>query len=190
VKAYERHAIVRCFWQDQPRGKGAAVRVGLEHARGDIILIQDADTEYDVADYDGLLAPILSGQSDVVLGSRHSGNWKIREFESQLAVAAVLNAGHLLFTTLLNVASGQRLKDPFTMYKVFRRECLAGLTFRCNRFDFDIELLMKLLRKGYVPLEVPVSYRSRSFGEGKKVRPFRDPLTWLVALMRSRFGPL
>jgi hypothetical protein len=81
----------------------------------------------------------------------------------------------------------QRLRDPFTMFKVFRRDCLFGLEFECNRFDFDFELLIKLLRKGYRPVELPVNYRSRSFKEGKKVRLFHDPLTWLVALARLRF---
>jgi hypothetical protein len=74
------------------------------------------------------------------------------------------------------------------MYKVFRRDCLAGLTFQCNRFDFDFELLIKLVRKGVRPIEIPVNYRSRSFKEGKKVSVFRDPLTWLWALVRLRLA--
>ena len=82
----------------------------------------------------------------------------------------------------------QRLRDPFTMYKVFRRDCLFGLTFACDRFDFDFELLIKLLRKGYRPLEIPVNYRSRSFREGKKVSVWRDPLTWVRALVRLRLA--
>jgi hypothetical protein len=87
----------------------------------------------------------------------------------------------------VNVLFGQRLKDPFTMFKVFRRDCLYGLEFRCNRFDFDYELLVKLIRKGYRPVEIPVNYRSRSFKEGKKVSAFRDPFTWLAALAWLRF---
>jgi hypothetical protein len=76
------------------------------------------------------------------------------------------------------------------MFKVFRRDCLHGITFECDRFDFDIELVTKLIRKGYRPLEIPVNYNSRSFSEGKKVRPFRDPLTWLRALVKYRFAPI
>ena len=87
----------------------------------------------------------------------------------------------------MNVLFWQRLRDPFTMFKVFRRDCLYGLEFNCNRFDFDFELLIKLIRKGYHPIELPVNYRSRSFTEGKKVRMFRDPLTWLKALTWLRF---
>jgi hypothetical protein len=84
----------------------------------------------------------------------------------------------------------QRLRDPFTMFKVFRRDCLSGLEFQCNRFDFDFELLIKLVRKGYRPVELPVNYRSRSYREGKKVRMFRDPLSWLGALARLRWAKI
>jgi hypothetical protein len=95
-----------------------------------------------------------------------------------------------VFALLINGSLGVWLKDPFTMYKVFRRECLAGLTFSCNRFDFDWELLIKLVRRGYRPIEIPISYRSRSFKQGKKIRMFYDPLTWLAAWAKARFGPL
>src|SRR5262249_32411462 len=84
----------------------------------------------------------------------------------------------------------QRLKDPFTMFKVFRRDCLFGLEFECKRFDFDFELLIKLIRKGYRPIELPVNYRSRSYKDGKKVRMFRDPISWLKTLIRLRFSEI
>jgi hypothetical protein len=82
------------------------------------------------------------------------------------------------------------LRDPFTMYKVFRRDCIEGLTFDANRFDFDWELLMKLVRKGHRPIEIPISYKSRSFKEGKKISMIRDPLTWLWAVVKYRFVKL
>jgi len=85
---------------------------------------------------------------------------------------------------------GQRIRDPFTMYNVFRRDCLHGLKFECNRFDFDFELVIKLVRKGYVPLEIPVNYWSRSLKQGKKVSVIKDPITWLWALIRFRFSRL
>jgi hypothetical protein len=129
-------------------------------------------------------------QSLVVLGSRHSGDWKIRRFTGQPFVTMAMNTAHLFFAFLLNTACGSSLKDPFTMYKVFRRDCVHGLTFKADRFDFDWELVIKLLRKGYEPLEIPVNYTSRSFGEGKKVRFFRDPITWIWALVRFRLAPL
>lgn len=188
---YADHPQVRLVLEDRPQGKGHAVRTGLEHATGDFILIQDADLEYDLEDYDVLLEPLMQGREAFVLGSRHGGNaWKMRHFAEQRSLSTVLNAGHWFFTTLVNVVFGLRLKDPFTMYKVFRRDCLFGLTFSCNRFDFDYELLIKLVRKGYRPVEIPVNYRSRSFQEGKKVSIFRDPLTWLRAIAWLRVVPI
>jgi SAM-dependent methyltransferase len=188
---YKDHPRVRLVLQDRPRGKGHAVRTGFEYATGDFILIQDADLEYDLEDYDALLEPLIQGREAFVLGSRHGGNaWKMRRFTNQRLLSMVLNGGHLFFTGLTNLLFGLRLKDPQTMFKVFRRDCLYGLTFECDRFDFDYELLAKLVRKGYRPIEIPVNYRSRSFKEGKKVSVFRDPLTWLRALVRLRIMPI
>jgi hypothetical protein len=104
--------------------------------------------------------------------------------------AFLLNAGHWFFTALIDVSLGLTLRDPFTMYKVFRRECLAGLTFDANRFDFDWEILIKLVRKGYRPIEIPIKYTSRSFKEGKKVSMFRDPPMWIWAWFKYRFQRL
>jgi hypothetical protein len=188
AKQYQGRPDVKLVLQDRPRGKGHAVREGFRHATGDIVLIQDADLEYDLDDYDALLAPILSHRALFVLGTRHGGDWKIREFAQQRVLSAGLNFGHAFFTALINVLFRQKMTDPFTMFKVFRRDCLFGLEFQCNRFDFDHELVIKLVRKGYRPLEVPVNYRSRSFREGKKVRLFRDPLTWLWVDLRLRFA--
>ena len=186
---YQDHPRVKVILEDRPRGKGHAVRTGLAQATGDFVLIQDADLEYDLEDYDALLEPLIAGREAFVLGSRHSGSvWKMRQFSGQASLSAFLNFGHWFFTTLVNVLFGQRLKDPFTMFKVFRRDCLFGLKFECNRFDFDYELLVKLIRKGYRPLELPVNYRSRSFKQGKKVSMIRDPLTWLHALLKLRFA--
>jgi glycosyltransferase involved in cell wall biosynthesis len=189
VRPYGGHPRVRLILEEQPQGKGHAVRAAFGQASGDIILIQDADLEYDLADYEPLLAPILAGRQAFVLGSRHGeGGWVIRKFTDQPIRGAILNLAHWTFTLMINVALGVWLKDPFTMYKVFRRECLDGLTFECDRFDFDWELLIKLVRKGYRPIEIPVAYRSRSFSEGKKVRLFRDPVTWIRALVKYRLA--
>lgn len=191
VESYRDRPNVRVILEDRPRGKGHAVRTGLAAATGDIILIQDADLEYDLADYDPLLAPIVAGERSFMLGSRHGkGGFKIRSFDDQPIRAFVLNSAHWSFTFLINVSLGIWLRDPFTMYKVFRRDALQGVTLTCNRFDFDWELLIKLVRAGHRPREIPVSYNSRSFAEGKKIRMFRDPLTWLWAWVKARFGPL
>lgn len=186
VLQYRDHPEVKVVLQERPCGKGNAVRQGFLHARGDIILIQDADLEYDFNDYDALLEPLLAHKSVFVLGSRHGGSWKMRQFKEQRSLATVLNFGHVFFTGLINVLYGQKMTDPFTMYKLFHRECLYGLNFECNRFDFDHELVIKLCRKGYRPLEIPVNYWSRSFAEGKKVTLFRDPLTWLWVDVKNR----
>jgi glycosyltransferase involved in cell wall biosynthesis len=191
VVTYGDHPRVKLILEDAPRGKGHAVRAGFKAATGDVILIQDADLEYDLNDYDVLLAPIAAGRQEFVLGSRHGeGGWAIRKFSDQPLQALVLNVAHWGFTFMINGALGIWLKDPFTMYKVFRRDCLNGLTFECNRFDFDWELLIKLVRKGHRPIEIPISYKSRSFKEGKKISMFRDPLTWMRALVKYRFQPL
>lgn len=189
ARKFSEHPRVKLVLEEHPRGKGHAVRTGLRAATGDYVLIQDADLEYDLEDYECLLEPLVGGRSAFVLGSRHGGRnvWKMRQFTGQYGLSLFINFGHWLFATLINVLFWQRLRDPFTMFKVFRRDCLYGLEFQCNRFDFDYELLIKLIRKGYQPIEVPVNYRSRSFKEGKKVRMFRDPLTWLKALIWLRF---
>jgi SAM-dependent methyltransferase len=189
---FQEHPRVKLILEEQPRGKGHAVRTGFQAASGDYVLIQDADLEYDLEDYDGLLEPLMAGRAAFVLGSRHGGRnvMKMRQFAGEHGLSIFLNVGHSFFTTLINLLFFQRLRDPFTMFKVFRRDCLFGLEFDCNRFDFDFELLIKLIRKGYRPIELPVNYRSRSFKEGKKVRMFRDPLTWLRALIRLRFAEI
>jgi hypothetical protein len=192
VLEYSEHPRVRIILEDHPQGKGHAVRVGLAQADGDFVIIQDADLEYDIDDYDSLLEPLRQFEVGFVLGMRTSpdGSWGMRQFGERNFVSRIMNLGHVGFLMLFNVVYGQRLHDPFTMYKVMRRDCLYGLTFECNRFDFDWELTAKLIRAGYVPRELPASYESRSFTEGKKVSFFGDPLTWIVACFKYRFVKL
>lgn len=190
VESYRGHPELRIVLQPAPRGKGNAVREGLSHATGDIVMIQDADLEYDLDDYDGLLAPLAAWQSMFILGSRHQGGWKMRKFNDAPLTAALFNLGHWFFKSVINFALNTRMTDPFTMFKVFRRDALFGIDFICNRFDFDIELVMKLVRKGYVPLELPVNYAARSFAEGKKVSFTRDGLTWLWTIAKLRLSPI
>jgi len=193
VRRVEGHPRVRVIWQDRPAGKGNAVRAGLAHATGDFVLIQDADLEYDLEDYAMLLEPLRTFRRAFVLGIRHGQDgrsWKMRHFTDQVLLGHWMNLGHVLFTALFNVVYGQRLRDPFTMFKVFRRECLSGLPLECHAFDFDWELAGKLTRCGYTPMEIPVNYVSRSFAEGKKVTLLRDPLTWVRACFKYRFSRL
>jgi glycosyltransferase involved in cell wall biosynthesis len=174
--------------QDKPGGKGKAVREGLKAATGDIILIQDADLEYDVEDYPALIQPILRGDTNFVLGSRHlsASGWKIRNFGKNQFRSRFMNLGGLIFHGFFNLIFGTKLTDPTTMYKVFKRTCLKDFDLVSNRFDFDFELLGKLVRSGNRPIEIPVSYVSRGFEDGKKIRIFRDPLTWVWAILKFR----
>ena len=190
VSRYAADERVRLVLQDGPRGKGAAVREGFRHATGDVILIQDADLEYSVDDYPKLLAPIMRGDVDFTLGSRHVPGRSVRVMDEARVVAPIMNAAHWVFTCFFNVTYRTKLRDPFTMYKVFRSECIEGVEFVADRFDFDWELVAKLVRLGYEPIEIPVEYKSRSYHGGKKVRFFRDPPTWIVACLRFRFSSL
>lgn len=193
VSKYTADPRVKLVLEERPRGKGHAVRTGLEHATGEVVLFQDADLEYDVDDYDQLVEPLFALRKNFVLGSRHGATgdgWKIRRFAENRLVSTAMNMAHLALLTIFNRLYDQKLFDPFTMYKVFRRDCIAGLRFECDRFDFDYEINIKLIRKGYQPTELLVNYRSRSFGEGKKVAFISDPPTWIRAMLRHRDSPL
>jgi glycosyltransferase involved in cell wall biosynthesis len=190
VLRYAADPRIRLVLQDTPRGKGAAVREGFTHATGDVILIQDADLEYSVEDYPKLIEPIMRGDVDFTLGSRHAPGRSVRVMDGARLVAPIMNTAHWVFTWFFNITYSTKLRDPFTMYKVFRRECIEGVEFVADRFDFDWELAAKLVRLGYEPIEIPVQYNARSFHSGKKVRFFRDPPTWIAACLRFRFCSL
>jgi hypothetical protein len=190
VLKFKNNPNVKIVLEDKPRGKGFAVRNGLSHASGDFVAIQDGDLEYDINDYDELIPPIINYRASFVMGSRHMLGWKMRQFDKAPFKAFVMNFGQIFFTALLNLFCASSLNDPFTMYKIFRKDCLYGLKLTANRFDFDWEIVIKLLRKGYKPLEIPINYKSRSFSEGKKIRFFKDPVLWMIALIKYRFGKL
>jgi hypothetical protein len=183
---------VTVILEDEAKGKGHAVRAGLEMVTGDAILIQDADSEYDMNDYEKLLEPLRSFSASFVLGARrcHDGRRGMRHFEDEQHMSRLMNLGHVAFLGLFNLVYGQRLKDPFTMYKVFRRDCLTDINLECDRFDFDWELTAKLIRRGHIPIEIPVWYHSRSFSEGKKISLLSDPVSWVKACFKYRFAPL
>jgi hypothetical protein len=189
VKGFESHPEVKLILEDRPQGKGHAVRAGLQAATGSIILIQDADFEYDLDDYDALLDPILQRKTSFVLGSRSLGldDWKVRRFAQNHVKEAMLNFAQLVFARTFNVLYQKRTTDINTMYKVFRAECLEGLDLTSDRFDLDIELVCKLVRNGNAPFEVPVNYVARGFEEGKKVSFLKDALPSYWAIFKYRF---
>jgi len=189
VKKYQGRPGVKLVLEDKPRGKGHAVRAGLAVMSGTIVLIQDADFEYDIHDYDALLEPILQRRASFVLGSRTLGldDWKVRQFHGNPLKRVLLNTGQLIFASTFNLLYQKRTTDVNTMFKVFRAECLQGLDLESNRFDFDIELVCKLVMNGNAPLEVPVNYVARGFAEGKKISFVRDAIPSYLALLRYRF---
>ena len=189
VQSYEGHPGVRIIYEDRPRGKGSAVRRGLAAAKGTIMLIQDADFEYDLDDYDALLEPILQRRTSFVLGSRSLGldDWKVRRFARSRVKGLLMNLAQLGFARIFNLLYQQRVTDVATMFKVFRRECIDGAEFVAERFNFDIELACTIVMNGYSPMEVPVNYVARGFDEGKKVEFRRDFVPVVLMFFRCRF---
>jgi glycosyltransferase involved in cell wall biosynthesis len=180
---------LKVILEQTPKGKGHAVRQGLSAARKDIIVLYDGDLEYLASDLIKLVEPIQNGETSFVLGSRYIKGKPMREFNKQKFLESLLNIAHYVFSLLFSLFYGIKLKDPFTMWKVFRRDAIESLIFECNRFDFDWELTAKLIRNGSIPIELPVTYNSRNFQEGKKVQIFSDPITWIVALIKFRILP-
>jgi glycosyltransferase involved in cell wall biosynthesis len=162
------------------RGKGAAIRTGLEHVTGDLVLIQDADLEYDPEDWPKLLAPIFRGKATVVYGSRFTGERRNMLFLHWI--------GNRMLSLTTNLLYNTTLSDMETCYKLFDRQVLDGITIRSDRFDFEPEITAKVLRKGIRIYEVPISYTGREVDDGKKIT-WRDGFAALYALVKYRFAP-
>jgi glycosyltransferase involved in cell wall biosynthesis len=162
------------------RGKGAAIRTGLDSVSGDLVVIQDADLEYDPNDYPRLIKPIIDGQADVVFGSRFAGSVHNMRFKNLVANKLLAWAATLLF--------GKRITDEATCYKVLATDTLRSFDLQCERFEFCPEVTAKTLRRGYRLLEVPITYRARTVEKGKKIRA-RDGLEAVWTLIRFRLKP-
>ena len=158
-----KHPDVQVFWHDVNQGKGAAIRTAIEKATGDIIIIQDADLEYDPDDYPRLLKPILNGDADVVYGSRFLAS------EYKRVLFFWHSWGNHMLTLFSNILTDLDLTDMETCYKVVRADILKSIPIRCNRFGIEPELTAKFAKRGCRIYEVPISYRGRTYQEGKKI---------------------
>jgi glycosyltransferase involved in cell wall biosynthesis len=173
------HGNVRVLYHDHNQGKGAALRTGFESASGDIVIIQDADLEYDPREYPVLLGPILDGRADIVYGSRFLGGpHRVLFFWHYL--------GNKFLTLLSNALTNLNLTDMETCYKVFRREVLNDIQLKSNRFGFEPEFTAKIAKKDFRIYETPISYSGRTYAEGKKIG-WKDGIKAVVAILWFRF---
>jgi glycosyltransferase involved in cell wall biosynthesis len=170
---------VRVILHDVNQGKGAAVVTGMKAAKGDILLIQDADLEYDPRDYPALLQPILEGLADVVYGSRFLGAaHRVTMFWHMIA--------NRLLTFMTNILYNTILTDMETGYKVFRREVIEGMNIRSKRFDFEPEFTAKILKRNHRIFEVPITFNPRDYSQGKKIKLY-DAFAAVWTLLKYRF---
>jgi len=175
----QKRSDLRIIYQECNKGKGAAVRAGIKAAQGDIILIQDADLEYDPSDYPTLLTPILDGRADVVYGSRFLGGpHRVLFFWHQLV--------NQILTLLSNILTNLNLTDMEVGYKVFRKEVLDGIEIKSDRFNFEPEITAKIAKKNVRIYEVPISYSGRTYQEGKKIGAW-DGVEALWTIIKYRF---
>jgi glycosyltransferase involved in cell wall biosynthesis len=179
LKSLERDREIRIFYHDQNRGKGSAIRTALHHVQGDLVIVQDADLEYDPQDYVKLVRPIMEGKTEVVYGSRYLSKENILPFTK-------FKIGVLFLNWLVKVLYGFRTSDEATCYKVFKAELLKSLSLKCKKFEFCPEVTAKVLKRGHKIIELPISYRYRTVEEGKKIG-WKDGLSAVLTLIRYRF---
>jgi dolichol-phosphate mannosyltransferase len=178
---FERSPLVLVHHSVVNFGKGAAIRVGLAKATGDIILVQDGDLEYDPNDYPMIIEPLISGQAQVVYGSRFRARPRGMKWANWLA--------NKILTVSTNVLFGAGITDEATAYKAFRADVLRSIRLSCMRFEFCPEVTAKVRRIGYTIHEVPISYNARGIAEGKKIR-WQDGVQALWTLLKFRVAPL
>jgi len=179
LKELDNKDNIRVVLHEKNQGKGAAVRTGMDTALGEVILIQDADLEYDPRDYPTLLKPLEEGIADVVYGSRFLGGPR------RVVMFWHMVANHLL-TFMTNILYNTILSDMETGYKVFRREVIEGMPLRAKRFDFEPEFTAKVLKRKYRIFEVPISFNPRDYSQGKKIK-LKDAFEAVWTLLKYRF---
>ncbi|MFH1052995.1 MAG: glycosyltransferase family 2 protein [Candidatus Woesearchaeota archaeon] len=170
---------IKIIFHEKNKGKGAAIRTGIKNATGEIIMIQDADLEYDINEYPMLLKPILDGNASVVYGSRFIKLKKVPKYR-------IHYIGNIGLTFITNLLFGGRITDMETCYKVFKADVIKNIRLRAKRFDFEPEVTAKVLKKRIKIVEVPISYHCRDFKEGKKIT-WRDGIKAFFYLIKYRF---
>jgi glycosyltransferase involved in cell wall biosynthesis len=172
---------IKVFLQPENQGKGAAIKTAISHITGDVVIVQDADLEYDPKDYPSLLEPIQDGSADVVYGTRFAGGGAHR------VLFFWHSLGNRTLTLLSNMLTNLNLSDMEVGYKVFRADILKGIELKSNRFGFEPEITVKLAKRGYRFYEVPISYHGRTYEEGKKIT-WKDGIAALYYMIRFRFA--
>ena len=179
LRSMESEKDFKVLYQAKNMGKGAAIREAISHVSGDIVIIQDADLEYDPQDYHEVIAPIVEGRSSVVYGSRYIKPGNDLPFTQY-------KMGVLVLTAMANFLYGAGITDEATCYKAFKADVLKSLPLRCKRFEFCPEVTAKVRKRGYRIEEVPISYHYRTVKEGKKIS-WKDGLEAVLALIKYRF---
>ena len=179
LNKYENKVGFKVLYHNHNQGKGAALRTGFSSVNGDIIIIQDADLEYNPADYGTLIEPIMDGRADVVYGSRFLGGpHRVLFFWHSI--------GNMVLTTLSNMLTNVNLTDMETGYKVFTKKVNDTLTFKCNRFGFEPEFTAKVAKNNFRIYEVPISYNGRDYSEGKKIT-WKDGVAAIWYIIKFKF---
>lgn len=179
LKSLEGDEEVRIFYHQTNQGKGSAIRTALEQVQGDLVIVQDADLEYDPQDYIKLVRPIMEGRAEVVYGSRYLNEKKRHRFTK-------FKMGVLLLNFLVKLLYGFHITDEATCYKVFKADLLKSLSLKCKKFEFCPEVTAKILKRGHKIIEIPIFYEPRSVEEGKKIG-WKDGLSAVVTLIKYRF---